>query len=197
MVILFISNNIYHPLCAKFFISFLCSAKILCHIHRCAVTAQQEFVIQPCIREINPHRTIILLIEDTALQTILNQVLAQQVGFAFVIQLVETYAKALICILKAGIHPSVHFLPQGDGVRIMSFPFQQQVSGFATKITIGIEINVLVCLEKILFTLLCFLAFAVMRFRIACLLPQFILSRKFLFKTHIPFTDKVVALDSS
>ena len=70
------------------------------------------------------------MFEDATLHAFENPVLADAVGVAFVVQLVEFDAHGRIGRVEPGVHPGVHGLPEGHGVRISGFPEPKCILGF-------------------------------------------------------------------
>ena len=54
MIILLVADDIDHLVNGEVFEAHFCRADVLCHIDRCAVTAQKEFLVESLVGEICP-----------------------------------------------------------------------------------------------------------------------------------------------
>ena len=64
VVVLLVAHHIYHLVEAIFFVTAAGGAQILGHIHRGAVAAQQELLVQSVGGEVAPHRAVVAAVED-------------------------------------------------------------------------------------------------------------------------------------
>ena len=96
MVVLLVAHHIDHLLRVELFIAELGGTQVLRHIDGGAVFAKQHFLVQPLIRQVDADGAVVMLVEGTFVQTFLHEGFAQQVGFGFVVCLVEMDAKAVV-----------------------------------------------------------------------------------------------------
>ena len=127
MVVLLVAHHIYHLVDREVLETHLGSADVLCHIHRCAVGAQQQFLVESLAGKVSPHRVVLVSLEESLGESFLHLCLSLEVSFRLIVYLVEAHSKSLVSLVEAGIHPVVHFLPQGAHLRVVILPLDEHV----------------------------------------------------------------------
>ena len=98
---------------------------VLGHVDGRAILAQEQFLIEPIACQVHPDRSVLALVEHATCHPFQHPVLADEVGVAFVVELVELDAHGGIGDIETTIDPSVHGLPQVDRVSVALFPQTQ------------------------------------------------------------------------
>ena len=127
MVILLVAHHVY---VAVEFISceaLLRRAEVLSHVDRGAVAAKQEFAVESVGCEVAPYAAVGILNEDTHVESLLHQALAEQIGIVLIVNLVETDSKGLVGLVEAGEDPAVHHFPELADFRIAFLPFKEHL----------------------------------------------------------------------
>ena len=127
MVVLFVAHHINHLVNGIVVEAHLSRADVLRHIDAGAIAAQQQFLVQPRIGEVGPHRAIVLAEEETLVESLLHLRLSAQVGLALIVYLVKRHSHLLVSLVEAGIHPAVHLLPQGAHLGVVLLPLHQHL----------------------------------------------------------------------
>ena len=122
VVVLLVAYDINHLVDGIVDVAELGGADILSHIHRSAVGAEQEFVVETGIGKICPHRAILLAIHDAFFESFEHFFLPFEIGVALVVDFVEIDTEAAVGFVKAGIHPVVHHLPHAAHLLVAVFP---------------------------------------------------------------------------
>ena len=89
MVVLLIAHHISEAIDGEVLKTLNGRANILGHVDRGPVAAKHEFFVQPVFPQINPNGTVVPTVKNSALNTSLNVLLAQQVGFRLVVVAVK------------------------------------------------------------------------------------------------------------
>ena len=97
-------------------------ADILCHIHRGAIGAEQQFLVKSVGGEVGPHRVVVLAVENALFKTFEHLFLTFEVSVAFVVNLVEAHTHACVGFVETGIHPFVHGAPERTNFLVAVFP---------------------------------------------------------------------------
>ena len=129
VVVLLIAHHIDHFVDGIFLESQVGCADVLGHIDRSAIASEQHFLVQTVFSEICPDRTIFFSEEEAFFQSFQHFVLAKQVGVRFVIDFVEADAQGPVSLVKTGIDPLVHHVPQGADFLVAGFPGTQHGMG--------------------------------------------------------------------
>ena len=127
VVVLLITHDINHAVDGIVLVTQLGGTDVLGHIDRRAVAAQQQLVVQAVGSEVSPHAIVFLAVEDALLEALEHGVASHQIGVALVVDFVEGNTHALVGLVKAGIYPVVHLLPQGANLGVTSLPATQHV----------------------------------------------------------------------
>ena len=127
VVVLLVAHHIDHLVDGIVFEAHFGGADVLSHIHRCAVGAQQQFLVEPFIREVGPHAVVILAHEEPLGQSFFHLGLALQVSLRLIINLVKSHTERLVSLVKTGIHPVVHFFPKRTHLSVALFPFHEHL----------------------------------------------------------------------
>ena len=130
MVVLFIAHHIYHLIDGIILITQFGSAYILSHIHRSAVAAEQQLMVEAVGCEVGPHRVILAAIHNAFFESFEHFFLAFEISVAFVVNLIEIHAHALVGGIKSGIHPFVHHSPHAAHFFVAGFPLLEHLAGF-------------------------------------------------------------------
>ena len=130
MVVLLIAHDIYHLVDGIILKSHLGSTDILCHIHRGAVGAQKQFLVETFICEICPYTVVVMALKETFGETFLHLGLTLEIGLRLIVYLVETNAKRLVGLVETSIHPIVHLFPKGAHLGVVLLPFHQHLMSF-------------------------------------------------------------------
>ena len=130
MVVLFITNDIYHLVNGIILIAQFGCADILSHVYRCPVATQKKLVVKTFACKVGPYRAVFFAIHLPGLKTFEDFPLAFEVSLAFVVNLVEVNAHSFVGFVKSGIDPRVHCLPEGSDFRVFLFPFHEHRAGF-------------------------------------------------------------------
>ena len=125
MVILLITNYIYHFLNRIFFVADFSCADVLRHVNRCAVRTQQQLFVQSVGGEVCPHGIVLPLVKHSFCHPFFHFFFALGVSFGFVVYFIKIDSEFTVCFVKTGVHPSVHSVPQRAHLFIALFPFQQ------------------------------------------------------------------------
>ncbi|MPM53539.1 hypothetical protein SDC9_100307 [bioreactor metagenome] len=105
------------------------SADILGHVQARTVLAQQHFLIELDSLKVHPDRTILLPIKHPVLQSLEDLILSELVGFRFIVVGIEADPHPRVAFSKAVQCPSIHQLPQRDGLCITLLPLHQHLLG--------------------------------------------------------------------
>ena len=105
-------------------------AEVLRHIYGGAVAAQQQFLVEPVGREVDPHRIVVATVEDAFLEPLLDERLAQQISLRLVVDLVEIDAQRLVSDVETLVDPTVHGLPQRIDFGVLGLPLAQHLLRF-------------------------------------------------------------------
>ena len=130
VIILFVTNDINH------FINRIISetkfgrANILRHINRGSIATKKQLMIQPLGSQVNPDRAVFFFEEKAFFQSLHYFLFSFKISIGFIIYLIEADPHLPVSLIKSGIHPVVHHLPQGTYFRITGFPFHQHFAGF-------------------------------------------------------------------
>ena len=108
MVVLLVTHHIGEAIDGEVLETLNGRTNILGHVHRGTIAAKHEFFVQPVFPQINPNGTVVPTVKNSALNTSLNVLLAQQVGFGFVVVAVKCNAEPLVCCVEACIDPLIH-----------------------------------------------------------------------------------------
>ena len=125
MVFLFVADHIHHLINREVLETQFGCADILRHINGCAIRTEEQFLVQSVFGEVRPNRTVFAAVELTGSQTFLHFGFALEVSLRFVINLVKANAHHAIGLIKTGINPAVHFLPESPHFGVVLFPFKQ------------------------------------------------------------------------
>ena len=80
MVVLLVADHVNHAVNGVILETQLGGTYILCHIDRCAVTAQQQLLVQTVLSQVGPYGTILLAEEKALLETFHHGLLTFKVG---------------------------------------------------------------------------------------------------------------------
>ena len=123
VVNLLITNDINQFFWVVFVIAQLRRAKVLGHVNRSAIAAEQQLLVQALIAKVAPYGVVVATIEHAFFEAFLHQGFAQEVGLGFIIYLLEGHAKTLVGHIEAIIHPLVHRLPEMTHLGVVGLPF--------------------------------------------------------------------------
>ncbi len=129
MIVLLIAHDINHLVDGIVLKAELGCADVLCHVDRGAVAAEQELVIKTLAGEVGPYGAILLAIHLAGGESFEHLVLALEIGLALVVNLVEIHPHALVGLVKTGVDPLVHSLPEGTYFGVFLFPFHEHLAG--------------------------------------------------------------------
>ena len=73
VIVLLIAHNIDKLIKLILVVALLCSAQILCHIDRSAVSPKEKFAVQSIRFQVAPYRAILLPLKDSPLQAFIYQ----------------------------------------------------------------------------------------------------------------------------
>ena len=105
MIVLFVSDNIYHLVNGIVAETQFGCAYVLGHVHGGAVTAEQQLVVKSGISEVCPYRTVVLAVHYAFFKTFKHFFLAFKIGLAFVIDFIEIHTHPAVGFVKTGIYP--------------------------------------------------------------------------------------------
>ena len=105
MIVLLVAHNIYHLVDRIVVEAHLCRTDVLSHIHRCAVRAEQQLLVEALVREVGPYAVVVLAEEESLLESFLHLCLSLQISLRLIVYLVEAYAKSLVSLVESGVNP--------------------------------------------------------------------------------------------
>ena len=130
MVVLLVAYHIDHLVNGEIGKAQFGRTYILGHINRSAVGTEQQFVVEPLSGQVGPYGTVFFAVEEAFLQTFHNLLLALQISFRLVVNLVERNAHHTVGFIEACIYPIIHLLPQSTDLRVAGFPLHQHLTRF-------------------------------------------------------------------
>ena len=80
VVVLLVANHVNHTVNRVILKTQLCGTYILCHVDRCTVTAQQQFLVQSVLGQVSPYGAVLLTEEKSFLKALHHGFLTLQVG---------------------------------------------------------------------------------------------------------------------
>ena len=119
-------------------------ADILCDVDAGAVAAEHNLLAE--LAEVAEDRSILSLRKDAFFQPRGDDILAEQIGFALQVGVVEVNPHALVGLRESGEHPAVHHLPELADRRIAGLPILQHLLGGAAEF--GFEEQLLAVLVR-------------------------------------------------
>ena len=122
VVVLFVAHHIYHLVDRIVLIAEFCRTDVLSHINGSTVATQQELVVKTVSRKVGPYGIVFLAVHDALFKAFKHFFLAFKISFAFVINLVEINAHALVGFVETCINPFVHHAPQRTHFLVAGFP---------------------------------------------------------------------------
>ncbi len=128
MVVLLVSDHIYHLVDGEVLIAEFGGAYVLSHIHRCAVCAEKELVVKSVACKVSPYRAVVFAIHYALLNSAEHKVFTLKICVRLIIDFVKAYAKTLVCLVKTFIHPSVHCLPERAHVIVAGLPLAKHLA---------------------------------------------------------------------
>ena len=129
VVVLLVAHDIHVGIQVVFGKPALGRAQVLGDIDRGTVAAEDELAVQAVAREVAPDGAVGLAEEDTLVQSLLDQFLAQEVRLGLMVHLVEGDAQGGVGLVEAGIHPAVHHGPERPDVGIVLLPLHEHLVG--------------------------------------------------------------------
>ncbi len=130
VVVLLVAHHVNHLIDGIVVEAHLGRTDVLRHINRGAVGADEQLLVEALAGEVGPDAAVFLLIEQAFLQAFHHLALALEVGVRLIINLIEAHAQGLVGLVEAGIHPTVHLLPEGADVFVTLLPFDEHLVGF-------------------------------------------------------------------
>ena len=127
VVVLLVTYDIDDAIQSVLLEALQCSAKILCHIYRCAIATEQQLLVKAISLEVDPNRSILLAEEYALCQTVLDESLAKDVGLRLVVYLVEINAESLVCYVESVVNPAIHLLPKCTHLGILCLPLAEHL----------------------------------------------------------------------
>ena len=131
VIVLLVAHHIYHFVDGEVAITQLCRAYVLSHVHRRAVFAQQQLLVEAVLLQVGPYGAILAPVHLALFQALEHQLLAFQIRLALVVYLVEAHAETFVSLIEALIYPSIHGLPQTAHLRVVLFPAHKHFAGLA------------------------------------------------------------------
>ena len=128
MIILLVPYDVNHLIDRIIVETKFGRADVLRHIHRCAVGAQQDFLVQPFRPQVCPYRPVVAAIKQSFLQSFQHFLAPFEIRLRFIINLIEIDSEPLIRPIKAIVHPTVHPVPQLAHLGIAGFPASEHLT---------------------------------------------------------------------
>ena len=130
VVVLLVTDDIDHLIDGIVAETEFGGADVLGHVDRSTVGAEEELLIESVLREISPNGAVFAAIEETFFESFLYLFLAFEVGFRFVVDLVERNAECLVGFVETSIDPFVHFAPERAHFFVALLPLAEHFAGF-------------------------------------------------------------------
>ncbi|MPN17900.1 hypothetical protein SDC9_165255 [bioreactor metagenome] len=80
-------------------------------------------MIQSVRREVGPYRSVFFPVEKPFFKAPEYLLFSGEVGFRFVVYLVERHSHPAVGLVESGIYPLVHPFPERDCLLVAGFPF--------------------------------------------------------------------------
>ena len=111
MVLLLVAHDVNHLVYREVLIAKLGSADVLGDVDRGAVTAKEDLLVQTLRLKVGPNGAILVLLEESLLQTAQDLFAPHEVSVALVVDLVKGDAHTLVSLVKAFVDPLIHLSP--------------------------------------------------------------------------------------
>ncbi len=132
MVLLLTANNINHLVKIPVIVSAYGSSYVLRYINGSSVLAEQNLELVSAFlafsysfRNIYANRTVFCLKEQPLFKTFGNNFFSEQIGVAFIIELVKRYAGTVVSSPDSVKSPAVHCFPKLVNFGVTGFPFYE------------------------------------------------------------------------
>src|SRR5690606_41559318 len=112
---------------------------------------KEYLFVESLLAQVHPDGTIVLTKKDSLFKAFEHDFPTEEIRLRFVVEFVEGDTHSTVGDIETIVHPTVHFLPQGNGFRIFIFPFTEHL---------GSQLHYRILLPRLpllysIFTLLC------------------------------------------
>ena len=130
VVLLLITHHVDHTVDGVVSEAHLRCAYVLSHVDRCAIGAKKDLAIQTILAEISPHGAVLVPDKESLVQSAKHLFLSLEIGVTLVVNLIEVDPQTLVGLIKSGVDPVVHLLPERADLFITGLPLLEHLPCF-------------------------------------------------------------------
>ena len=82
-------------------------------------------MVESVAGEDGPYRSVLFAVHLACIEPFEHFLFTFEIGLALVVYLIEVDTHALVGLVKSGVYPFVHFLPESTDFGVLLFPFHE------------------------------------------------------------------------
>ena len=133
VVLLLITHHVDHAIDGVVSKAHFRRTYVLSHVDRRAIGAKQDLAIQTILTEISPHGAVLVPDKEPLVQSAKYLFLSLKIGVALVVNLIEVDPQTLVGLIKSGVDPVIHLLPERADLLITGLPLLEHLPSFFHK----------------------------------------------------------------